>query len=103
MTYESVKKPTSTFVPVQKKASVSLSPGGRSEREGSAIPPGEQQLLGKTPATDADWLMKSPLFKGKHRLQRSVVEAEESQGEQDIEAGVGVDGRQKSSSRPELT
>jgi hypothetical protein len=39
----------------------------------------EQMPLGSTPATDANWLMKHPLFKGNQFLQRVVAPASESE------------------------
>jgi len=79
MAYEQVQKPSSSFVPVQKKVS-EFSPSAH-KVQAKDVTAGEQEQipLGSTPATDANWLMKHPLFKGNQFLQREVAPASESE------------------------
>jgi hypothetical protein len=79
MAYEQVQKPSSSFVPVQKKVS-ELAPSA-SRVQAKDVTAGEQEQIPKvsTPATDANWLMKHPLFKGNQFLQRVVAPASESE------------------------
>jgi hypothetical protein len=78
MAYEQVKKPSSSVVPVQKKVSGFAPPASRVQAK--QVTAGEQEQIPKvsTPATDANWLMKHPLFKGNQFLQRVVAPASES-------------------------
>ncbi len=79
MAYEQVQKPSSSFVPVQKKVSGFAPPASRVQAK--EVTAGEQEQMPKvsTPATDANWLMKHPLFKGNQFLQRVVAPASESE------------------------
>jgi len=79
MAYEQVKKPSSSFVPVQKKVS-GFAPSA-SRVQAKDVTAGEQEQMPSlsTPATDANWLMKHPLFKGNQFLQRVVAPASESE------------------------
>ncbi len=79
MAYEQVQKPSSSFVPVQKKVS-EFAPSA-SRVQAKDVTAGEQEQMPKvsTPATDANWLMKHPLFKGNQFLQRVVAPASESE------------------------
>jgi len=79
MAYEKVQKPSSSFVPVQKKVS-GFTPSA-SGVQAKDVTAGEQEQMPKvsTPATDANWLMKHPLFKGNQFLQRVVAPASESE------------------------
>jgi hypothetical protein len=79
MTYEQVKKPSSSVVPVQKKVSGFAPPASRVQAKDVTAGEQEQMPLGSTPATDANWLMKHPLFKGNQFLQRVVAPASESE------------------------
>jgi hypothetical protein len=79
MAYEQVQKPSSSFVPVQKKVS-EFAPSA-SRVQAKDVTAGEQEQIPKvsTPATDANWLMKHPLFKGNQFLQRVVAPASQSE------------------------
>ena len=79
MAYEQVQKTSSSFVPVQKKVS-EFAPSA-SRVQAKDVTAGEQEQMPKvsTPATDANWLMKHPLFKGNQFLQRVVAPASESE------------------------
>jgi hypothetical protein len=79
MAYEQVKKPSSSFVPVQKKVS-GFAPSA-SRVQAKDVTAGEQEQMPSlsTPATDANWLMKHPLYKGNQFLQRVVAPASESE------------------------
>jgi hypothetical protein len=79
MAYEQVKKPSSSVVPVQKKVSGFAPPASRVQAKQVTAGEQEQMPLGSTPATDANWLMKHPLFKGNQFLQRVVAPASESE------------------------
>jgi hypothetical protein len=82
MTYEQVKKPSSSFVPVQKKVSGFAPPASRVQAKDVTAGEQEQIALGSTPATDANWLMKHPLLKGNGFLQRVVAPASESESKE---------------------
>ena len=88
MAYESIKKPASTFVPVQKKATVSAPPGMMGQQQETSVPSGQEQTLSTKPATDDDWLMKSGLFTGQHLLQRLSSPVSES-SESELATGLG--------------
>jgi hypothetical protein len=79
MAYEQVQKPSSSFVPVQKKVSEFAPSASRVQAKDVTAGEQEQIPLGSTPATDANWLMKHPLFKGNQFLQRVVAPASESE------------------------
>jgi hypothetical protein len=79
MAYEQVQKPSSSFVPVQKKVSEFAPSASRVQAKDVTAGEQEQIALGSTPATDANWLMKHPLFKGNQFLQRVVAPASESE------------------------
>ena len=75
MAYEQVQKPSSSFVPVQKKVSEFAPSAPKVQAKDVTAGEQEQIPLGSTPATDANWLMKHPLFKGNQFLQRVVAPA----------------------------
>jgi hypothetical protein len=79
MAYEQVQKPSSSFVPVKTKVSEFALSASRVQAKDDTA--GEQEQIPKvsTPATDANWLMKHPLFKGNQFLQREVAPASESE------------------------
>jgi len=77
MAYEQVQKPSSSFVAVQKKVSEFAPSASRVQAKEVTAGEQEQMPLGSTPATDANWLMKHPLFKGNQFLQRVVAPASE--------------------------
>jgi len=79
MAYEQVQKPSSSKVPVKTKVS-ELAPSA-SRVQAKDVTAGEQEQIPKvsTPATDANWLMKHPLFKGNQFLQREVAPQSESE------------------------
>jgi hypothetical protein len=79
MAYEQVQKPSSSVVPVQKKVSGFAPSASRVQAKDVTASEQEQMPLGSTPATDANWLMKHPLFKGNQFLQRVVAPASESE------------------------
>ena len=79
MAYEQVQKPSSSFVPVQKKVSEFSPSAHKVQAKDDTASEQEQMPLGSTPATDANWLMKHPLFKGNQFLQRVVAPASESE------------------------
>ena len=85
MAYEQVQKPSSSFVPVQKKVSELAPPVTRVQAKDVTAGEQEQIPLGSTPATDANWLMKHPLFKGNQFLQRVVAPASESESLESVE------------------
>jgi hypothetical protein len=79
MAYEQVQKPSSSFVPVQKKVSEFAPSAPKVQAKDVTAGEQEQMPLGSTPATDANWLMKHRLFKGNQFLQRVVAPASESE------------------------
>ncbi len=79
MAKEQVQKPSSRVVPVQKKVSGFAPSASRVQAKDVTAGEQEQMPLGSTPATDANWLMKHPLFKGNQFLQRVVAPASESE------------------------
>jgi hypothetical protein len=85
MAYEQVQKPSSSFVPVQKKVSEFAPSASRVQAKDVTAGEQEQMPLGSTPATDANWLMKHPLFKGNQFLQRVVAPASESESKESEE------------------
>jgi hypothetical protein len=88
MAYDSMKKPASTVVPVQKKATVSAPPGMMGQSVETSGPSGQEQTLSNQPATEDDWLMKSGLFTGQHLLQRLSSPVSES-SERVLATGLG--------------
>jgi hypothetical protein len=90
MANESNKKPASTVVPVQKKATVSAPPGMMGQQQETSVPSVQEQTLSNQPATDDDWLMKSGLFTGQHLLQSLSSPVSESlSSESDLTTGSG--------------
>jgi hypothetical protein len=100
MAYEQVQKPSSSKVPVKTKVSGFAPSVSRVQAKDDTASEQEQMPKVSTPATDANWLMKHPLFKGNQFLQREVAPASESESLESVEETLQRQGAGNESATP---